>query len=314
MAPPTPPGKSVLSMTGFTSCESKTRSQKESLRIEARSLNHRFLDIKLRLPREYMPADPLIRNFIQTKLGRGSIDVRIDRPSSSTLSSATPGLVQVNLELAQAYHAAVDHLVFKLGIQDRNYALEIAKQQDVCTRTVREQSADEIWSEIEPVLETAVLRLIQAREQEGARLRSILLDQVNELRALHGRIRARRQELTSAYPTRISDKIRTLFESLKEITEAQSLIETRISQELALLLDRTDIEEELQRFAAHLDHFEKTLNEGGQVGRKIEFILQELGRECNTLGNKAQDYSISEETLQIKVRLEQCREQCLNLE
>ncbi len=308
--------KPLLSMTGFATAETATTTRKEPLRTEIRSLNHRFLDIKLRLPREYLSADPLARAHLQSVLGRGSIDLRIDRQNAVAASSSPGSLgpLQLNVELAQAYHAAVDHLVFKLGIPDRHYALEIARQPDVCQRAIKEQSAEESWAEIEPAVTAAVQKLLAVRAQEGDRLKSILLDQVQELRSLHGSIQKRRKEITAQYPARISEKIKNLWSEIEATTDTRTLLESRITQELALLLDRTDIEEELQRFAAHLDLFEKTLHQGGPVGRKIEFILQELGRECNTLGNKAQDFAISEETLQIKVRLEQCREQTLNLE
>jgi len=143
----------------------------------------------------------------------------------------------------------------------------------------------------------------------------VLLDSCAVLESTLEIIRSRRTECADLLKSRMQEKIRAIFDAhpLPAGTPVQSILESRIAQELGILLDRTDIEEELTRFGGHLEHLRRTLSEGGAVGRKLEFLLQELGREINTLGNKAQDLPVSEHVLAAKVRLEQIREQVLNL-
>jgi uncharacterized protein (TIGR00255 family) len=154
------------------------------------------------------------------------------------------------------------------------------------------------------------------RAHEGAALCTVLLDACRSLESTLEIIRARRKECATLLEQRNQERIRAVFEAhpLPVGVAVQAVLESRVAQELGLLLDRTDIEEELTRFGGHLAHLRKTLQDGGPVGRKLEFLLQELGREINTLGNKAQDIPVSEQVLAVKVRLEQIREQVLNLE
>ena len=153
------------------------------------------------------------------------------------------------------------------------------------------------------------------REEEGARLAALLEEALCMLEEKTKGLRQRRVEGQKNYRQRITKKIQLLFEAfpIKDLPLEQ-ILESRISQELALLLDRTDIEEELNRLENHLQQARQTLQFGGALGKKMEFILQEISREVNTLGSKAQDYLISQEVIQMKVLVEQLREQTLNLE
>jgi uncharacterized protein (TIGR00255 family) len=301
----------VLSMTGFGGAEGTLGSQ--HYRIEVKSVNHRFLDLKIRVPRELQSIEGPLKSLVQSRFTRGAIELKVDRISEGSATSATD--LNLNVDLARRYVEKMRELQAALGLSDSLTTKAIADFPDVLTRGSAEASPEETWKRFEPLVTRALDGLAEMRAHEGTSLAKVLLDAAAELERTIGGLREKRKAVAAKYPDRIREKIRAIFESYP-LTEGnlQAVLESRISQELAMIADRTDIEEELVRFSGHLDHLRKVLREGGQVGRKLDFVLQELNREINTLGNKAQDYGMSEEVVGAKVRLEQLREQVMNLE
>ena len=298
-------------MTGFGSAEGTIGEQK--YRIEVKALNHRFLDLKVRLPRELSGAELPLRAALQAKFARGALDLKVDRVSDG--ASGTPAHVQPNLELAKLYADSLRAIQKATGASGEISAAAIAQFPDVLSRQSIEFTADEAWKKLEPIAVQATDGLASMRRHEGEALTRVLVAAAAELETKIEALRAKRAQVAGKYPERVRERVKGIFE-MYPISEAnlQAVLESRISQELAMLADRTDIEEELARFKGHLDHLRKVLKEGGQVGRKLDFVIQELGREINTLGNKAQDFNMSEEVVSVKVKLEQIREQVMNLE
>lgn len=303
----------IYSMTGFGSSEGSIGEQK--YRIEVKALNHRFLDLKVRLPKELSSADLPLRAALQARFSRGAIDMKIERVLDST-SASLASSVTPNLELAKSYADALRAIQKAAGIHGDLNVSSISNMPDVMTRQTSEFSTDEAWKKLEPIVTQSLDALTTMRKHEGSALTKILTDASSDLESKIKLLREKRATVTGKYPERIREKVKGIFEMYPLPPESgiQSILESRISQELAMLADRTDIEEELVRFQGHLDHLRKILREGGQVGRKLDFVLQELGREINTLGNKAQDFGMSEEVVSVKVKLEQLREQVMNLE
>jgi uncharacterized protein (TIGR00255 family) len=303
----------VQSMTGFSSVEGEVAGLR--LRLEMKALNHRFLDVKLKLPRELGAAEVPFRALLQSRFARGSFDVKVERLIGNEEQAPA---VHADLKLAASYHAALVRIQKALGLSDAIRTFDLAHLPDVLSRAGAGTHPEQPWPELEKLAEDAIRRLIEMRTHEGAALASVLEQAARELDSSLRILRARRLECKDSYRERIAGKVRAVFEAhpmtLTGAEASQALLESRIAQELALLMDRTDIEEELTRFQGHLDHFRKILRGGGAVGRKLDFILQELHREINTLGNKAQDFAMSEEVVGVKVRLEQIREQVMNLE
>lgn len=301
----------VLSMTGFGHSEGTLAGH--TYRVEAKSVNHRFLDLKTRLPRELQSIEVPLKNLVQSRFTRGAIELKIERLSEA--SAATAADLSLNIDLARRYAEKIKELQTALGLKDHVTTMDLASFPDVLSRGSAEGSAEETWKRFEPLFARALDGLAEMRAHEGAALTKVLLDSASDLEKTITSLREKRKTVSAKYPERIRDKIKGIFEAypLNE-GNLQAVLEARISQELAMLADRTDIEEELVRFAGHLEHLRKVLREGGQVGRKLDFVLQELNREINTLGNKAQDYGMSEEVVGAKVRLEQLREQVMNLE
>lgn len=303
---------SIFSMTGFGTSEGAIGDQK--YRVEVKALNHRFLDLKVRIPRELSGAELPLRAALQARFARGAIDLKVDRVSdgngNSVAASVTP-----NLSLAKHYSEALRAIQKATGASGDIRAADLASFPEVLSRQSTEMTAEEAWKKLEPLVSKALDGLAEMRKHEGSSLAKILTDASVDLETKITQLRAKRKQVAGKYPERIREKVKGIFE-MYPLSEAnlQAVLESRISQELAMLADRTDIEEELVRFQGHLDHLRKVLKEGGQVGRKLDFVIQELGREINTLGNKAQDFSMSEEVVAVKVKLEQLREQVMNLE
>lgn len=302
----------IQSMTGFGTAEGSIGEQK--YRVEVKAVNHRFLDMKVRLPRELQSAEIALKAALTARFSRGAIDLKVDRMGETGATNAA-AKIQVNLGVAKAYYDALLDVKSALGLTDTVRATEIAAFPDVFARTSGEMSAEEQWNALSPLVNKAFDGLAEMRTHEGSNLVKILTAAATELEAKISLLRKKREAVSEKYPERIREKIKAIFEAHPlDSGNIQAVLESRISQELAMLADRTDIEEELARFQGHLDHLRKILKEGGQVGRKLDFVLQELGREINTLGNKAQDYGMSEEVVGVKVRLEQLREQVMNIE
>jgi uncharacterized protein (TIGR00255 family) len=302
-------------MTGFATSESPVGAP-HRFRVEIKTLNHRFLDIKCRIPRDLSSAEIPLRAFLQKEFARGSLDLKIDRIASQDGNEETE-LNPAQIEKAKNWLKTVRQLQLELNLTDPIRTQDLLNVRELFEGT--EQASllpEEAWKTLEPVVVAAARGLKQMRAHEGAALCTVLLDACRSLESTLEIIRARRKECATLLEQRNQERIRAVFEAhpLPVGVAVQAVLESRVAQELGLLLDRTDIEEELTRFGGHLAHLRKTLQDGGPVGRKLEFLLQELGREINTLGNKAQDIPVSEQVLAVKVRLEQIREQVLNLE
>lgn len=301
------------SMTGFASIEGKVGSL--PVKIEMKSLNHRFLDIKTRLPREFYGFESAIKSEITAGLSRGSVEISITfakedaRPSTRFVADT---------ESAKSYIKAITDLQKKLKLKGKVEISGLLTRGDFIKPEDQSatQDSEKTWNELKRLITSAIHELKASREKEGAHLIAKVFEPLTaDMRQGFNEIGRLRDLGKLGYKDKIKTRIEALFQTYNVQTHGtEAVLETRLAQELALLLDRTDIEEERVRFGKHIDHLDKIFQEKGPVGRKIDFVLQELGREINTLGNKAQDVAISEEVVKIKVKLEQLREQGLNLE
>lgn len=312
----------IHSMTGFASLEKEAAGQR--YRIEARSVNARFLDVKFRLPKDLQGSEGSIRAWVSTRLSRGTVDLKVERCSDPNETAGSPSTLPplpLTFQEAQARQLklALEDLRDRLGLSHQSITLQdlLEFREAFVTRAATEATPEDLLKSLEPLVLQVLTDLQAMREQEGRRLADVLLKGVQDLEAIVLRVRERRSEWTERNLVKTRERVQGIFESFPlppGLAPAQSVLEARIAQELALILDRTDIAEEIDRALGHFAHFRTTLEQGGPVGKKLEFLLQEMHREVNTLGNKAQDLGISEDIVTAKVRLEQLREQILNLE
>lgn len=303
----------LRSMTGFASHEGEANQYR--LKIEVRSLNHRHLDIKCRLPRDFSSLELQIRTLLQSFFKRGALELRIEvleRPEQSTAT------YEPNLAVAASYFESLNSLKKTFGLEDPIQISDLLHCNEILSRFTGEETSQEEsdpWPELEKSLSEAFSKLKEMREREGSALQVSLQEAIHSLKKNTDTLRERRKKCEAEYKEKISERIRKAFEAYPlSDTHVEKVLETRIAQELAMILDKTDIEEELTRLKGHIGHFQSTLAQGSPNGRKLDFILQEISREVNTLGNKAQDFEISEEVVQLKVKTEQLREQVMNIE
>lgn len=308
---------SIQSMTGFAQAEA-TLAQKR-YRVEIKALNHRFLEAKVRLPKDFSSAELAVRTYLQAQFSRGSIEFKLERMDSAEATEADTPELKLNLAVAKKLLYCGEILKKQLGVQGDLSIAQVLEFPEVIERTQSTALGDQAWPLLEPVVQEAVQKLNEMRSHEGKSLALTLTQTLTWLESQIDSLRTQRKAVSDKYTSKITERIETLFKNFPILSEGlptashQTLLESRIAQELAFILDKTDIEEELVRFKGHLDHFNKILSQGGAVGRKLDFLLQELHREITTLGNKAQDLGMSTLVIDVKVRLEQLREQVMNL-
>ncbi len=307
--------KPIYSMTGFAS-RSFELNQTE-YRFEVKSLNHRFLELKLRLPRSLQSLEQVLKKRAEERLSRGAVEFFFERKKVSAHSD-----LKLNFDKAKEAHLALMRLKSELGMSAEIQYRDILSFPEVFSR---EDEAEELildeafYLSFYQEFDQLIKDLMIMRQREGERLRAVLLEQVKALEEVLERFKAAREEIRSKLQEKVTKKVKEHFEMtgaaypIEEWT-VKSFLETRISQEVAYLQDRSDVEEEITRFKGHLLELKTVLTEGGKVGKKLDFLYQELNREVNTLGNKSQDLGVSKDVIEVKTRLEQMREQTLNLE
>jgi uncharacterized protein (TIGR00255 family) len=303
----------IHSMTGFS-----TRTVTilgEPYKIELKSLNHRFLDLKLRMPKSLNSFEAQIKSTVEQKIKRGSVEVWIERQGQNKGEAN----FKVNEAAAALAFKALNDLKHRFQMTDEVSIKDLISFPDV----LEKNSNQELSSDDEKTLSVEILKgiadgvhdLLVMRAQEGTKLRDALLQIIAEFRKIYNFFVSAQSQIQTRARDKIKKRIEQCFEAYGTTDEKlRALMETRIAQEISYTLDKLDIEEELTRFKGHIDQIEALLLAGGQVGKKLDFMFQELNREVNTLGNKAQDLNVSQEVIELKMRIEQMREQSLNLE
>lgn len=292
----------LSSMTGFGQAE--RQSARLRVAAAARSVNHRFLDVVLRLPEELRPLEGEVRTLVAERLGRGRVEVKVH---AETLAGA-PVEVELHREAAEALAEQVRELVRGGVLEGGLSAGDLLRLPDV----VRLRSASSSWDEEDAALaleavQAALEAVVAARREEGERLRRILDDRLDELAGWSEKLSRRRRDVRAS----LHEGLR---ERLLELLADSGLDERVVVQEAALLAERSDVQEELDRLDSHLAAFRETLAAGGVVGRKLDFLSQELHRELNTLGSKCRDAEMASAVVEAKLACEQIREQVQNLE
>lgn len=304
----------ICSMTGFSTRVFSYNG--ENYKIELKTLNHRFLEMKFRIPKEWSALEAPVKALLELKLKRGSVDVWIERASETRSNSAE---FRINSQQAEKAFDLLKDLQKKLKLTDAITIRDILNFPDVLSKPTAPQLSDEALIELKLTLmeemNGALEDLVRSRATEGDKIKKSILTVIEQFRNTHLRFMNLRITMQRKSQERVRKKIEQCFESFTT-TDAQmrALMETRIAQEIALMLDKLDIEEELNRYRGHVDEIEHILSIGGLIGKKLDFMFQELNREINTLGNKAQDLNISHEVIELKTMVEQLREQSLNVE
>ena len=291
----------LKSMTGFGRGEHTT--PRALYRVEVQAVNHRFVEVRARLPRRLSRLEHQIQREVQHRFGRGRFEVHL----SERLLTDPPRTIRVDRAAAREFVAAVRALQEELGLPGALSVEALASLRDLVSFEEPEEEAGAVWEEIRPALEQAFADLEAMREKEGAALAGELRHRLDLLERGLATVLARAPGTVAAYRARLQERVAALAAGVP-------LDPGRLEQEVVLFADRADITEEGARLASHLAQFRDLLDAPGPQGRKMEFLLQEMHREVNTLGTKAADAAIAAEVVAMKAELEKMREQLQNVE
>lgn len=291
----------IKSMTGFgrSSCEKSGRS----FIVEIKSVNHRYLDFNIKTPRNLISFEDKIRKVASQKLSRGKIDVYITQ-FNYEVKDAIP---RFNSELGDSYVKCLNEIRERYKLKDDISISLIAKCPDVIVLEHIEEDEDEIWEILLPAIEEALDMLVDMRLKEGEQLQKNILKRCDYIDELIDNIESKSYMLVDEYREKLNNRI-------NELLENDSIDENRIEMEVVMYADKACIDEEIVRLKSHLIQMRETLNLNEPVGRKMDFIVQEMNREINTIASKTSDLYITNNSLTIKSEIEKIREQIQNIE
>ena len=291
----------IRSMTGYGRAENMANDRR--FVVEIKSVNHRYNDISIKLPRSMNGLEDAIRKRIMEEIARGKTDVYITFETFSTDDI----IVKVNEALAEAYVEKINELKMQYLLSSEDTLGLVAKFADIIT-VERVQEEEEILLEtLLPALDGAIEKFVQMRQKEGNALAEDILKKRKHIQYLVGLIKERSSLVVEQYQQKMQSR-------LNELLETVEIDQQRIVQEVAIFADRSCIDEEVIRLESHLVQLQEILSHGGQVGRKLDFLVQEMNREANTIASKANDMEITRNTIELKSEIEKIREQVQNIE
>ena len=288
-------------MTGFGRGEAMGRGR--AFTVEVQSLNHRFLEVRCRVPKRLTGLEPRIQQAIQERFSRGHFEVLV-------LDKDLDGrgrTLKVDVPLAMQYVDALRTLQQALGLSGEVTLEMLTAQRDLIAVEETDESLDESWGELSPALVKALDALAEMRRHEGEALVANLRTHLGEVEATLGGIVERAPELVRAQRDRLRERV-------AELLDGRLPDPARVEQEVALLAERGDVAEECDRLRSHLAQFRDVLEQPGPQGRRLDFLLQEMHREANTIGSKSTDATLAHEVVHLKTSIERLREQVQNLE
>ena len=293
----------IRSMTGYGRAEAVLAGRKFA--VEMKSVNHRYLEISLRLPGMLLSLDTEIKKKIGEQFSRGRIEATVRVDSDGIAENS--GRLTLNLPLARNYHALLCQLKEEFQLGDEISLAMLTGFRDVFVPTESFQDPAVLWEGLSNLLDEAMRTLTEMRAREGESLQRDLTTRLSLIACVLEAIAGRAPQVVCEYQKRLGDRIR-------ELTGAMAIDESRLLQEVAIMAEKSDITEEIVRFRSHIEQFTDLLTIGDGAGRKIDFLIQEMGREVNTIGSKSGDAGISRNVIEIKSELAKLREQVQNIE
>ncbi len=291
----------MKSMTGYG--RARETSNEREIVVELRAVNHRYLDVNVKAPRGYGFLEEAIKKLAASKISRGKVDVYI----SVTDLAAQETTITLNHELAQSYFDALVELRDKLHLHDDITVMSIAKMPDVLVSQRVEVDADALTASVSEVFDEAVKQFDDMRQIEGEKLAQDIRNRMNTIKEIVEQVEIRSPERVTAYREKLEKR-------MNEILADSTVDEQRILTEAAIFADKTAVDEETVRLRSHLDQLDNMLKDSNPVGRKLDFLVQEMNREANTIGSKANDSILANYVIALKAEIEKIREQIQNIE
>lgn len=292
----------IKSMTGYGRGEAENDLYK--FKVELKAVNHRYNDILIKMPRHISYLEENIKKIIKEKISRGKVDVYINLEYINESSVD----VKVDIPLAKSYKTALENLSAELELEDSIRLNNILCMQEIIRTDRKELDEDLIWSILKKSLDMALDNIMKMRITEGAELKRDILGKLEYVEKCVGSIGERSPYVVLEYKDKLQERIKNLLD------DNVTLDEERLNNEIAYFADRSSIDEELVRLASHIKQFRTILNEDDSVGRKLDFLIQEMNREINTIGSKANDLTITNYVVILKAEIEKIREQIQNIE
>ena len=294
-------GAVIKSMTGFGKAEELTHEYK--IAVEIRSVNHRYFDLNVKMPKRFSKFEAEIRKLVKEYVQRGKIDLSIVYESYADSYSK----LILNEDILDQYITHSKHVEEKYGIKNEMHMSSLLRFPEIITVSNSEETAEHIWMQVRECIVKALEEFVAARSLEGEHLHKDLMDKLEILLKNTREIEERVPLVMERYHNKLKEKISALLEE-------SNIDESRIITEVAIYADKISIDEELVRLKSHINAVEKELEVGENIGRKIDFISQELNREANTILSKSDDMDISNRAIELKTCIEKIREQIQNIE
>lgn len=291
----------VKSMTGFGRCEVSEGDRK--MTVEMKSVNHRYLDVNIKMPKKLNFFESAIRSFLKTYLQRGKVDLFI---TCEDLSEAK-GSLKYNRELAAEYLKYLSQMAEEFGLENDVKAGALSRYPEVLVMEEAQDNEEELWKLLEQALKGACTQMVETRTKEGENLKNDLTDKLDEMLGHVAFIEERSPGIVLEYRKKLEEKVHEL------LSDAQ-IEESRLATEVTIFADKICVDEELVRLRSHIEHTKAVLQEKDSVGRKLDFIAQEMNREANTILSKANDLEVSNRAIELKTGIEKVREQIQNIE
>lgn len=291
----------IKSMTGYGRAEAVLQGR--NIVVEAKSVNHRFLEISLRLPSALFPLEMEFKKKVGERFKRGRIEIFIRLEGEG----ADVSKVNLNLEIAHNYFDVLNRIKEEFGLQDTISLKTLTGFRDIFTPPAETQLSPEFLSQMESSMQETLAMLMKMRQEEGLAMYQDMEMRLNVIREILETIKLRAPQVVLEYQKRLTERI-------KELTAGHALDDIRLAQEVALLAEKSDITEEIVRLQSHISQFESLLQSDEAEGKKIDFLLQEMNREINTIGSKSNDFEITRQVIEVKSELSKLREQAQNIE
>ena len=292
----------AISMTGFGRGEFKNDNY--HFLVECKTINHKYCDINVRLPRKISFLEDKIRNYVKNFVKRGRVDlyIKLDLIGSEEVN------LKFDDKLATQYVNILKEIKEKFDLQDDISVMNVAKFPEIVKCEEKEEDEDLYWSMLKEALDMSMEKLTQMRKEEGEKLAIDTIERCDILANLIDEIEKYSNTVVDEYREKLNNRI-------SEILENPSIIdENRLAQEVAIFADKSSITEEIVRFRSHIEQLRKTVEKNDSIGRKIDFLIQEMNREVNTTGSKSSNINITNLVVEVKSELEKIREQIQNIE
>lgn len=291
----------IKSMTGYGKSEQTIDSL--NVTVEIKSVNHRYFEFSARVPREYGFLEEKLKKYCNSLITRGKVECYVSVEDLEEREME----VNVNETLAAGYVKALKELSERFGLKDDISAVTLSRYPDVITLHKASEDEERIWNAVKTVAETAVSKFIEMRETEGSKLRGDILSRADYIIECVEFIEGRSPETVREYNEKLKQR-------MKELLGDAAVDEQRLLNEAAIYADKIAVDEETVRLRSHISQLREFMNSSEAIGRKLDFLVQEINREANTIGSKAQDVDIVKKVIAIKAEVEKIREQVQNIE